>query len=162
MRSGLEANTIFAGPDYAAGISHALMDIFSTMFGRETNLVPEKEIQEAIGLCSILGFAGQISGFLCLHLSRGTACGIASGLLGFELVEVDETVRDAMGEMVNMLAGGLKSYLSSQEEVFTLSIPSIIEGKDYTTYAPGEAECMIFGVSAGEYRFKVQLVVEQS
>jgi len=41
----------------------------------------------------------------------------------------DEDVRDALGELANMLAGNLKSVLPSG---VVLSMPSVIEGSDYS------------------------------
>jgi len=61
---------------------------------------------------------------------------------------------------VNMLAGGLKHHLSKNEEMFKISIPSAIAGRDYATYAPANSRILLVGVSAGPYNFKVQLVIE--
>ncbi len=147
--------------DYASGIARALKDIFANMFNEQAGLIPDTEVTGPTVVSAVVGFAGRISGFLCLHLDREIACGLASGLLGMELTELDDTVRDAVGEIVNMLAGGLKNHLSHNEEIFKISIPSVIEGQGISTYAPANAENRMFGVGAGKFRFKVQLVVEQ-
>ncbi len=161
MNSRVGMHAVVSKPDYAAGIARAMKDIFANMFNEQAGLVAEGEIPGDTSVSSVVGFAGRISGFLCLHLTREVACGLASGLLGMELTELDDTVRDAVGEIVNMLAGGLKNHLSHNEEYFKISVPSVIEGQGISTYAPADAEKMMFGVSAGKYQFKVQLVVEQ-
>jgi chemotaxis protein CheX len=149
-------------PDFIAGIDSAVKDIFSNMYSEQARVVPVEEISGEIGLSSIIGFAGKLSGFLALHFDRKTACLLASGLLGMDIDDVDETVRDAAGELVNMLAGGLKNNLSQDEEIFKISMPSVIEGKEYSTYPPADAQNILVGVNAGKYQFRVQLVVEKS
>ncbi len=149
-------------PDFVAGIDSAAKDIFANMYSEQAGLVPAESITGEIGLSSIIGFAGKISGFLALHFDRQNACLLASGLLGTEIEDVDETVRDAAGELVNMLAGGLKNNLSQDGEAFKLSMPSVIEGREYSTYPPADAQNLQVGVLAGKYQFRVQLVVEKS
>jgi chemotaxis protein CheX len=148
-------------PDYASGIARAMKDIFANMFNEQALLISAAEVTGKTRVSSMVGFAGRISGFLCLHFDQKVACNLASGLLGMELEELDDTVRDAVGEIVNMLAGGLKNHLSHNEEIFKISIPSVVVGEGISTYAPADAENMMFGVAAGKNRFKVQLVVEQ-
>jgi CheY-specific phosphatase CheX len=66
---------------------------------------------------------------------------------------IDDDVRDALGELANMLAGNLKSVLPGGA---VLSMPSVIEGSDYSLQICGHLSiervpfwCVddIFGVS---------------
>jgi hypothetical protein len=66
-----------------------------------------------------------------------------------------------MGEIVNMLAGGLKKFASQREELFKISIPSVISGNDYSTHSPKDSEQRVLQVQAGPCSIAVQLVVEQ-
>lgn len=145
--------------NFTEGMSQAVMDIFANMFNERASLISANEVSGESGISSIIGFAGQISGVLCLHFDRKTACAIASSLLGIEIQAVDETVRDAMGELANMMAGGLKIRLSSDEEIFKISMPSVVEGKEYRTYPPANAENIVVGVTAGKHQFRIQLIV---
>jgi chemotaxis protein CheX len=110
------------------------------------------------GLSAIVGFGGRISGYVAIHLSPVSACTLASNLLGMAFDEMDDIVADAMGEMVNMLAGGLKKYACQNEDLFKISVPSIVYGLDYSTHAPKNAERLAVGVQAGSCTFGVQLV----
>ena len=143
-----------------SALSAALKDIFHTMFRKEASMIPHSDISIAPRVSSVVGFTGRLSGVLCLHFSNIMACNLAAGLLGMPVAKVDETVRDAVGEMSNMLAGGLKKQLSSTDNMFKISIPSVIEGAEYSVHVPADAHQMWLGVSAGDCRFKVQLVLE--
>jgi chemotaxis protein CheX len=137
----------------------ALKDITATMFNCESAIVPI-DLVDLIppGLSAVIGFGGKISGFVAIHLSPTSACTLASNLLGMHFDEMDEIVADAMGEMVNMLAGGLKKYASQNEDLFKISVPSIVYGMDYSTHSTKHAEHMTLGIQAGTCSFTVQLV----
>lgn len=72
---------------------------------------------------------------------------------------VDDLVCDAMGEVVNMLAGSLKKYSSTDGELFKISIPTIVWGSSYSTHAPRSSEQILIGVKSGASLFTVQLVI---
>jgi chemotaxis protein CheX len=137
----------------------ALKEITATMFNCESIIVPLNQVEETPpGLSAVIGFGGKICGFIALHLSPPSACTLASGLLGMSFEEMDDIVADAMGEMVNMLAGGLKKYASQNEDLFKISVPSIVYGLDYATHSPKNAEHITIGVESGSCTFSVQLV----
>jgi chemotaxis protein CheX len=151
-----------APPDFKNKIDQTLQEIFRNMFNEESCLIPREQVSAEIGMSAIIGFAGNLSGVLSLHFSRSSASKIASALLGMEIAEGDEMIRDAMGEMANMVAGGFKNRVSGNVETLKISIPSVIEGKGYKTYPPANAQNLVMGVSAGAHQFLVQLVTQAS
>jgi chemotaxis protein CheX len=149
-----------SAPDLRDGLLHALQDLFLNMFNQRATLIPPEGVCDQPRISSVVGFAGRLTGCLLLHFNPEVACALAGALLGTTILKVDETVCDAIGEMVNMLAGGLKHHVSKEEEMFKISIPSVIAGQDYATHAPADAQILMVGVSAGPYKFKLQLVIE--
>jgi chemotaxis protein CheX len=137
---------------------HALKEIFTTMLNCECQRISYDQIEVVPpGLSAIVGFGGKISGFIALHLSPNSACTLAEHLLGMNFTEVDEIVADAMGEIVNMLAGGVKKHMSENEDLFKISVPSIVFGNDYATHSPKNSEKVSIGVATGTCSFGVQL-----
>ena len=120
--------------DLKNNLKYALTDVFGTMLGRFPEIVDDVEF--VTGLSAIVGFGGNISGFLALHSIPENACDIAGSMLGMHFSAVDDLVCDAMGEVVNMLAGSLKKYSSVKGELFKISIPTIVWGSSYSTRAP--------------------------
>jgi chemotaxis protein CheX len=143
------------------GLETALKEIFATMLRIEADVIPHMEIVDAPRISSVVGFTGRLSGMLGMHFSTEMACNVASGLLGMPVTEVDENVRDAIGELSNMLAGGLKKQLCSTDNMFKISIPTIVSGPEYSMHAPTNARQLWMGIAAGQCRFKIQLVLEQ-
>lgn len=139
----------------------ALKEIFLTMLNTEAEVIAPALVTDTPRISSMVGFTGKMSGLLCIHLGGSQACNVASGLLGMPIEAVDETVRDAVGELGNMLAGSLKKKLSETDNMFQISIPSVIEGSEYSMHLPANSHQMWIGVAAGNSRFKVHLVLQQ-
>jgi chemotaxis protein CheX len=139
----------------------ALEDIFSSMYGETLEIVPPDSILDHLRISSMIGFGGQTSGFVALHFSKEMACLLTAGLLGTQSEEVDENVRDTVAEMANMVGGGLRNQMSSTHDNFKLSLPSVVQGLEYSTRGPAGSQEILIGAVAGQYRFKIQLVLEK-
>lgn len=145
--------------DLERGLEKALHEITTTMFDCSSQIVPRDHTGTIPpGLSAIVGFGGKISGFIAIHLPPQSACMLAGQLLGMKFETVDEIVADAMGEMVNMIAGGLKKFAGRDEDLFKISIPSIVYGTDYSTHAPKDAERLVLGIETAGCCFNLQLV----
>ncbi len=139
----------------------SLRDVFETMFQKDAAFISWEEVVEEIHVSSIMGFGGKMTGFLSLHFSTPAACSLTSGLLGAPIRQIDETVRDTVAELVNMVAGGLRNRLCSSREVFQLSLPSVVEGSAYTTHSPAGSLQLLLGVQAGNVRFRIQMALDR-
>ncbi len=144
-----------------SGLEAALHEIFSVMFSDHAKIVENGQAPDSPQISSIVGFTGHLSGMLALHFSVDMACRTASRLLGMPVSQPDENVRDAVGELGNMLAGGLKKRLSNTDNMFKISIPTVVAGLEYSMHAPANSQQVWMGIAAGEWRFKIQLVLEQ-
>jgi len=81
----------------------------------------------------MVGLAGIHSGNLALNLSESAALHLASGLLGAAVLEMNEECVDAVMELGNMVAGGIKtSLVSTAYAVQNISLPSLILGQSYS------------------------------
>jgi chemotaxis protein CheX len=83
---------------------------------------------------AVVGFGGMLSG-ACVFRSQGhVAMKIASHMTGMEFGEVDDTVKDAIGEVCNMLAGAWKGKVPELAAHCGLSVPAVITGRDYNLH----------------------------
>ncbi|MCD6507807.1 chemotaxis protein CheX [Candidatus Poribacteria bacterium] len=84
------------------------------------------------GITGIIGFAGERgSCILYIRCPDDVAEILASKMLGAEFNGMGEEIRDALGEIANMISGSVNSFLSDMGLEFNLSIPTIISGRDY-------------------------------
>ena len=93
----------------------------------------------------LIGLSGKCTGFISLSMPNRVATLAVSGLLLEEHKVVDAQVIDGVGEMTNVIAGGLKTKLSSTPWMIGhITIPSVIIGSSYNiSYAKGIEYCGI-------------------
>lgn len=106
-------------------------EVFQLMLGvncrrNEVPLEPDAE-----WVTAVVGFGGALSG-ACVFKSGGEAARrAAERMTGMEYSTVDDTVKDGIGELCNMLAGSWKGKLPELAANCGLSVPAVITGHDY-------------------------------
>lgn len=114
---------------YREDAIRVVQDVFRTMLGIEVEPVvviwpPEEDLINVT-----IHYAGAWKGALLLECTREQACAFTGRLLGVTPPdEVNDDVRDAIGELANMIAGNLKPVLPPG---VALSMPTLVEGTDY-------------------------------
>jgi len=111
-----------------------LMDVFETMLDLKAVSEPASgmpEFDERV--TGSVAFAGEhISGAVYLHLGTAFAGQVAAAMLGLAPADLGEAeVNDAVGEVTNMLTGGLKSWLCDSGADCAVSTPAIIRGSSF-------------------------------
>jgi chemotaxis protein CheX len=86
---------------------------------------------EPESVTAVVGFGGLLSGACVFSSSRTAAMEIAAHMTGMEFQEIDDTVKDAIGEICNMLAGSWKGKVPELAANCGLSVPAVITGRDY-------------------------------
>jgi chemotaxis protein CheX len=81
-------------------------------------------------LSGVIGLSGEARGAVVITMKKNLALKITDILTSGHHTNVDEEVVDAVGEIVNIIAGNVKKNL---EEAFRLviSLPTIIQGKGH-------------------------------
>ena len=83
---------------------------------------------------AMIGLAGDLCGVLSFRCSHASAARIAGKMLGTEESTSAECIRDALGEICNMVAGSFKGQVSDVAAQCMLSVPTVVSGKDYEMY----------------------------
>jgi len=111
-------------------LARIVQDIFQAMLGLEVEIShqpPTEEPGTAIVTAS-MHLGGTWNGAVLLQCPLWAACGFSAALTGIERPKTaDADVRDAMGELINMVAGNFKGLLGGTH----LSLPTVVEGQDY-------------------------------
>jgi chemotaxis protein CheX len=97
----------------------------------------EKRINEvdANDTSVFISIVGEISGAITMKCSNLFASHIASEMLGMPIEAGSDDMKDAVGELLNMIVGNAKTYYASNgNDPFKISIPTTIVGEDYTIY----------------------------
>jgi chemotaxis protein CheX len=115
------------------------------------------------GISGIIGLSGQISGAVSISMTDQVAFEITKTLTGGEYTSFDDDVVDAIGEIINIIAGNIKKEF---EESFrtTISLPSIIMGKGHRILWPSETIriiCIPFFIFS-DNEFFLSIAVDES
>jgi chemotaxis protein CheX len=120
-------------------MAHHLAEIFSTMLSLPA--APSAEappLDPSERLSGSVSFVGEaVTGTVYLHVHLPFAARITCAMLGSPAEETpgDADLHDVMGEVTNMLAGGLKSWLCDAGAACALSTPAIIRGSSFQILA---------------------------
>ena len=118
-------------------MSETLLDaakkVFETMIFMS---VTEKDDQEAkiVGdtYLGMVTFKGDIEGCVSITLEEAAAKAVAANMLGLEPDEEvsEEDLADAVGEVANMVMGGVKSRMQDEIRSLDVSIPTVTSGRN--------------------------------
>ncbi|HAM70097.1 MAG TPA: hypothetical protein DCM86_00450 [Verrucomicrobiales bacterium] len=113
-------------------VEKAALGVFETMAGVECRPVSQGEDASDIevhGVGGFVQFAGPLSGVVYLLMSEKTAARVTNNMLGTTDAGPNE-VKDVVGELTNMVAGGLKNDLAAAGFDSKLTIPSFIRAEN--------------------------------
>ena len=98
--------------------------------------IPTREPGRVTGM---IGVHGQVSGFITVNMAEEVAKAAVGGLLQDEFKTLSPQVVDGMGEMTNIIGGGIKKGLAGSQWGFShVTVPSVIIGESYQiAYAGG-------------------------
>jgi chemotaxis protein CheX len=79
----------------------------------------------------IIGMTGSARGSLALSFSEQSILLVVSNMLGEKHTIINADVRDAVGEITNMISGVARKKLESQGYNIVAAIPTVVSGKDH-------------------------------
>lgn len=141
-------------------LDRSVEEVFHLMLGVRCVRDWAPEVLEPEAVCAVVGFGGVLSGACIFQVSAGTARQIAELMTGTAFEDVDETVKDGVGEICNMLAGAWKGKVPELAQYCGLSVPAVITGKDYKLHVQAPEFQLQHVYRFGERRFKVLIVCD--
>ena len=98
--------------------------------------IPVKETGSVTGL---IGVHGNVSGFITVNMAEQVALAAVGGLLQDRCEKLTNQVVDGVGELTNIISGGIKKGLYGSPWLFShITVPSVIIGQNYQiAYAKG-------------------------
>jgi chemotaxis protein CheX len=112
-------------------LDESVEEVFKLMLGVDCRRDSGPIVQEQESVTAVVGFGGVLSGACVFKSGSSTAIKIAAHMTGMEFSEVDDTVKDGIGELCNMLAGAWKGKVPELAANCGLSVPAVITGRDY-------------------------------
>jgi chemotaxis protein CheX len=111
-------------------------DVWSSIVGIDVHEAPPGSL--GVAERSLTGFVhieGEWRGTVTVEVTADLASEAAAAMFGLEPDELGgEEVDDSLGELANMIGGGVKSLLPGSHR---LSLPTVVGGLDYEVNVPG-------------------------
>lgn len=119
----------------------------------------KKDNQAKGDVSGIIGFTGSARGSLAISFSKSSILKIVSNMLGENYTEINNEVRDAVGEITNMISGVARKNLESQGFIVQAAIPTIISGENHAILhvLGGPSMIIPFSTKAGPFYVDVCL-----
>ena len=151
--------------EYINPFIQSVYDLFSTMLGcqaKRGNVALAKSGGSSQEITALIGLSGQARGTVAISFPESTALSMVERLLGIEMEAIDETVSDALGEMVNIVAGGAKAKFTQENggPPIDLSLPNVIKGGNYSVDYPSQATWLAVPFSSELGAFSLRVTFE--
>lgn len=89
--------------------------------------------QTALGdVSAIIGITGAAQGSMALTFTESCIKAIVSNLFGTPVTQLDGEVKDAVGELTNMICGDARRRLAEEGVALQAGIPTIVAGKSHS------------------------------
>lgn len=112
---------------------------------------------------AIIGLTGEARGAVVISMKQELACRLTDVLTGCPHHQLDDEVIDAVGEIINIIAGNAKKGLESAFRL-VISLPTIVKGEGHAIHWPNDNARIIiipFRIFEVEY-FHLSVAIEAS
>lgn len=102
-----------------------------------------KKDRMSIGdISGIIGLTGSMQGAVVVSFSKECAIKVISSMMGEPYDDLNDEVRDAVGEVTNMISGDARRSLAELGSNFEAGIPTVIVGKGHEITSMGKGPCL--------------------
>jgi chemotaxis protein CheX len=109
----------------------------------------------------VIGLIGKVKGTVSVSFTEKSILAIVSNMLGEEMKELNEEIKDAVGEITNMISGQARQELEDLGRSLQAAIPSVIMGKDHTITHVTSYPVMAVPFSTSNGQFTIEVCFEQ-
>lgn len=114
---------------------NATLNVLKTMAFTQANASDPylKNKETANGdVSGVIGMTGDHNGSLSVSFPEEMILAIVSNMFGEEMTKVNDEIRDAVGEITNMISGQARQELERIGVSLDAAIPTVISGKNHT------------------------------
>ena len=105
----------------------------------------------------VIGLTGSTNGTVSVTFTEKSILSIVSNMFGEEMKELNEEIKDAVGEITNMISGQARQKLDEIGRSLKAAIPSVILGKNHkiTHISKHPVIAIPFHTQEGEFTIEV-------
>ncbi|MCP5106921.1 MAG: chemotaxis protein CheX [bacterium] len=120
-----------------------------------------REARTVMEVSGVIGLSGGVKGSAIVSFPKAIALAVASAMFMEELTEINEDVKDAIGEFANIFVGNARNKLVDEGLNITISTPTIIVGKDHEISHPQAIPFLVIPFKTDLGTFQVNIGVKE-
>jgi len=114
---------------------------------------------DVTGLVGLTGDGGK-RGSVSISFTKGCAVAMVKNMLGDDIQDIVQDVKDAVGEITNMISGQARAGLSEKGLVFAGSTPTVIMGDNHSISHMAKSPIMAIPFETDEGSFTIEFCFE--
>lgn len=147
-------------PNYIVPFIKSSKNVFETMFQMPLECGTPRVKSEAAAsydVSAIIGFVGEVEGAVVLSFPEAIARRIVTLFVGSEVAS-KEDLSDAVGELVNMIAGGAKAQFTNKK--VSISCPSVVIGAGHIVHGKKDTITVVIPASCDCGEFAIEIAMK--
>jgi len=148
-------------------ILEAILNVLKTMAfvdAKSGKMYLKKDRKANGDVTGIIGLMGEVTGTLSITFMESCIKGVIANMLGEEVREIDDEVRDAVGEITNMVCGDARRKLDDMGYKVASPRPTIVSGKNHVVqHLDRSSPCIAipFETEFGDFTVEVSIRSEK-
>jgi chemotaxis protein CheX len=147
--------------EYLSPFISSTKDVFSTMASMDVDFKQvyfQNEHRMLGDISGVIGLSGYAEGTVVITLYWDLAQQVISSIMGVTAEEISpELLNDGVGEIINMISGSAKRYLTDTSFYFQLSLPTVIIGWQHEIGHPDSSTVAVLIFDYEDKSFAVQV-----
>jgi CheY-specific phosphatase CheX len=149
-------------PQISAAVRDATVEFFRSTCGLKCEELAQPNYESSGNeIMSTISFVGNPSWVFSLVLPADTAVIVAKKFAGFDIPLESPDMGDVVGEVVNVIAGGICARLDAKGIKAQMSLPTVARGANLSLLVPSGAATSRMGFTDANGTLWVQLVKDQ-
>lgn len=137
-----------------------VIESISTMKIENKEVYLKKDETAKGDVSSIIGLSGDMEGSVSVTFSEKIILPLVSEMFGEEMTELNDEIKDAVGEIANMISGRARQSLETIGKNLKAAIPSVIMGKDHSISHITDEKIMAIPFMTDHGEFTIELCME--
>jgi len=137
------------------------LEQMAALKAEKQQLTVSKEAKTCSEISGVIGLSGAAKGSAVISFSRPVALAVASAMFMEELTEINDDVKDAIGEFANIVVGNARNKLVDDGLDITISTPTIIVGKDHEISHPQNIPFLVIPFKSDIGTFQINIGVKE-
>ena len=111
-------------------------------------------------ISGVVGFTGETNGTVFITFDEPCIVKVVSNMFGEQINKINDEIKDAVGELTNMISGQARKELEDIGKLFHGSIPSVVSGKNHELLPMTKGPRIAIPFKTDFGRFTIEVALE--